>query len=182
LRNRINRLACAALTLALIPAVVHAKQPTVADLDAANRSAGNRKEAAMALGEAVFKTSWPAQVFRVSANGVGTHLVLGIGLYGVKFHRPISQLEFAGEVSELVGRAFTALPDAEEVDVWTVVPITVGKGVIVNGDLAKPTTRTVFTVSVPRGDAAHLLPSRLMNHPGVYWDEEWARVAFKEAH
>jgi len=135
----------------------------------------------MAVGEAVFKSEWPAEVFRVSANGVSSHVVIGFGLYGVKFHKPMSRMDFATEVATLVKRAFAAAPGSEEVDVWTVVPITVGKGVIVSGDLAKPTTRTVFTVSVTRKDAALLTPTALLSRPGEYWDEDWARSAFKKA-
>jgi len=93
----------------------------------------------------------------------------------------MSGIEVATEVATLVKRAVAVAPGTEEVYVCTVVPITVGKGVIVSGDLAKPTTRTVFTVSVTRKDAALLSPTALLSRPGVYWDEDWARSAFKKA-
>lgn len=179
MRNHIK----VALTLALaaMPAMAFAKAPTVADLDAASRAAGNRKELAERVGEAVFKSEWPAQIFRVSANSIGSHVVIGLGLYGVKFHRPMTQAQFSAEVVGLVKRSFVAVPEAEEVDVWTVVPVDVGKGVIVSGDLAQPTTRTVFTVAVPRNHASDLSATSLLRRSGVYWDEEWARTAFKKA-
>ena len=135
----------------------------------------------MRVGEAVFKSEWPAEVFRVSADGIGTHVVVGLGLYGVKFHRPITKAEFASEVTTLVKRSFAAAPEAEEVDVWTVVPVSIGKGVVVSGDLAKPTTRTVFTVALSRSAAAAVTPVSLLGHSVQYWDEEWARTAFKKA-
>lgn len=169
------------LTLLVVQTAAFAKQPSVADLDAASRAAGNRMEIARAVGEKLFSTEWPAELFRVSADGIDDHVVIGLGLYGVKFHQPLDRRKFAGEIAQLVAQSFTAAPTAEEVDIWTVVPITVGKGVIVTGDLAKPTTRTVFTASVLRSEAPHLAPSRFLNHPGVYWDEDWASTAFKEA-
>ncbi len=167
--------------LALLPATAFAKQPTVADLDAASRAGGNRKELAMRLGDAIFQNEWPVQIFRISADSIGSHVVVGLGLYGVKFHHPITQSEFAAEVSTLVKKAFDTLPDAEEVDVWTVVPINVGKGVIVTGDLAKPTTRTVFSVAVTRKNVPALSVPSLFAPSKAYWDEEWTRTAFKKA-
>lgn len=168
------------LIAALVVGAARAHTTSVADMDASSRAAGNRHDVAVAVGEQIFRTAWPAQVFRVSANAIGNHIVVGLGVYGVKFHDPMTRSEFATQVSELAQRAFTAAPEAEEVDVWTVVPIEVGKGVIVSGDLAKPTTRTVFTASIMRDSPDDLLPTRLLKGPKTYWDEEWARTAFKQ--
>jgi hypothetical protein len=168
------------LIAALFTGIARAHAPSVADLDATSRAAGNRHDVAMAVGEAIFRTTWPAQVFRVSANGFAGHIVLGLGVYGVKFHDPMTRSEFATQISELAQRAFTAAPEAEEVDIWAVVPIEVGKGVIVSGDLAKPTTRTVFTATILRNEPQDLLPEHLLKGPKAYWDEEWARTAFKQ--
>ncbi|HZY99115.1 MAG TPA: hypothetical protein VFE36_06055, partial [Candidatus Baltobacteraceae bacterium] len=56
------------------------------------------------------------------------------------------------------------------------VPISVGKGVIVSGDLAKPTTLTVFSVSVRRGQSPEAI---LGASPSTaYCDQEWERSAF----
>lgn len=170
----------AALVAAVLTGSALAHAPSVADLDAANRAAGNRHDVAMAVGEAIFRTTWPAQVFRVSANGIAGHTVVGLGIYGVKFHDPITRAEFVNQVAQLAQRAFGAAPDAEEVDIWAVVPIDVGKGVIVSGDLAKPTTRTVFTATIQRDSPADLMPQQLLRGPKAYWDEEWARAAFKQ--
>ena len=135
----------------------------------------------MRLGDTLFKSQWAAQIFRVSVDSIGPHIVVGLGLYGVKFHHSISQADFAAEVAALVKQSFEALPTAEEVDVWTVVPVTVGKGVIVSGDLAQPTTRTVFAVTVMRKNAPSLSAQALFAHSKAYWDEEWAHTAFKKA-
>jgi hypothetical protein len=151
----------------------------VADLDAAARAAGNRIDVATAIGKSIFSTKWSAQVSQVSANAVGSHLIVGIRLWGVKFHRPITRRQFVGEVASLIGRAFAIAPEAEEVDIWASVPIAVGKGVIVSGDLAKPTTRTVFSLSAKRGETAAEIVARASSlDGGAFWDESWERSAF----
>jgi hypothetical protein len=144
-----------------------AYSPTVAELDADARAAGNRIDVAERIGDRVFKTAWPAQVSQISANALGKHVIVGIRVWGVKFHHPLTRGEFLDEVASLIRTAFAAAPEAEEVDLWASVPIEVGKGVIVSGDLAKPTTRTVYSVSVRRGE-----------NPQAYWDQDWEHSAF----
>jgi hypothetical protein len=154
--------------------------PSVADLDAAARAAGNRVDVATAIGKSVFATPWSAQVSQVSANAVGSHLIVGIRVWGVKFHRPMTRKQFVSEVASLVGRAFAAAPEAEEVDIWASVPITIGKGVVVSGDLAQPTTRTVFSLSVKRGEPAAKIAARAAAaDDGAFWDPSWERTAFQ---
>jgi hypothetical protein len=155
--------------------------PSVADLDAAARSVGNRRDIAERIGESVFTTRWSAQVSQISANQLGNHLIVGIRLWGVKFHHPLTREQFVGEVVTLTERAFAAAPAAEEVDLWASVPIAVAKGVVVSGDLAKPTSRTVFSLTARRGETAAALRSRASQDTGdVFWDAQWARAAFKE--
>jgi hypothetical protein len=158
-----------------------AAAPSVADLDAHSRASGNRLDIATSVGEQLFRTTWPAQVMQVLANEDGAHLVLGLRVSGVKFHEPLSRDGFDREVQELVARAFAAAPDAEEVDLWVTVPIGVGKGMVVSGDLAKPTTRTVFTVSVTRSESAAALAARLRSGAAVFLDQEWAQSAFTKS-
>jgi len=178
LRN-LTRLAATLLLAALAAAGAVAHAPSVAQLDAASRSAGNRRDVASRIGEVLFQTQWPAEVTQISANALGGHLIVGVRVQGVKFHRPLSREEFVAEVVDLVQRAFTAAPDAEEVDLWASVPIGVGKGVIVSGDLAKPTSRTVFSVSVRRDESAQALRARIeAGDDGVFWDSSWAQTAF----
>lgn len=143
--------------------------PSVAELDSVSRAAGNRVDVAEDIGRSVFATKWAAQISQISANEVGEHLIVGIRVWGVKFHHPITRAEFDAEIASLVEEAFAAAPQVEEVDLWASVPIAVGKGVVVSGDLAKPTTRTVYSASVRRGQKPR--PS--------YFDQEWARLAFK---
>ena len=49
-----------------------------------------------------------------------------------------------------MSETFAASP-VDEVDIWVSVPLVVGKDVIVTGDLAVPSSRSVFTVSARRG-------------------------------
>jgi len=155
--------------------------PSVADLDAHSRASGNRIDIATSVGEQLFSTTWPAQVLQVLANQDGTHIVLGLRVNGVKFHGTLTRDAFDREVMDLVARAFAAAPAAEEVDLWVTVPLSVGKGVVVSGDLAKPTTRTVFTVSVRRGEGTESLAARLRSGANVFLDQEWASTAFTKS-
>jgi len=118
---------------------------------------------------------------QVAANEMGAHLVLGLRISGVHFHRPLTRDQFYAEIASLVGECFAAAPQAEEIDIWTTVPLSVGKGVVVAGDLAKPTSRTVFTLSARRGEAPSSLAERLRGGEDVFVDEEWARTAFKSS-
>lgn len=152
--------------------------PGVDRLDANARAAGNRKAMAVAIGRSIFATEWPAQVTNVYADGIAGHDIAGLRVSGSHFHHSLSRDEFAGEIVALVQRAFAAAP-VEEVDVMTSVPLRVGKDVVVAGDLAKPTSRLVFTVTVRRGESAAALLSRIRSGSGVYWDQEWARTALK---
>ncbi|MBV8724157.1 MAG: hypothetical protein JO350_02360 [Candidatus Eremiobacteraeota bacterium] len=171
----------AAVALALAATVAaSAYVPSVADLDAAARAVGNRRDIAQRIGESVFRTQWAAQVSQISANQLGRHLIVGIRVWGVKFHRPLTRDQFVSEVVALVARAFAAAPLAEEADLWASVPIGVAKGVVVSGDLAKPTSRTVFSVTAQRSENASSLRNRIASRaPGVFWDTGWADGAFQ---
>jgi hypothetical protein len=178
LRKVINAIAILALALQLTCGIAYAHSPTVAELDADARAAGNRIDIAERIGDSIFRSAWAAQVSQISANAIGTHTIVGIRLWGVKFHHPITRGEFLDEVASLVRTAFAAAPEAEEVDLWASVPIAVGKGVVVSGDLAKPTTRTVFSLSVRRGEDPEAMLAKSSGSP-AFWDQEWERSAFK---
>lgn len=180
MRSLIRIVLGAALASQLCAAVAAAYSPTVAQLDAAARAVGNRRDLAEQIGSVVFSTKWPAEVSQISANLLADHLIVGIRVLGVKFHEPITRAQFADEIVALVQDAFVTVPTAEEVDVWASVPIGVAKGVVVSGDLAKPTSRAVFTVSARRSESAEALHRRVADTgDGIFWDEAWVRTAFK---
>lgn len=152
--------------------------PGVNRLDANARAAGNRKAIAVAIGRALFKTRWPAQVLNVYADGFGGHDIAGLRISGEHFHGAVTRDRFVEEVASLVQETFAASP-VDEVDVWASIPLRLGKDVVVAGDLAKPSSRTVFTVSIRRGERSDALIRRMRGSDGVYWDQEWAHAALK---
>lgn len=155
-----------------------AASPSIDVLDAGSRATGNRKATAVIIGKTIFRTEWPAQVLKVYASGIDAHEVAGLTVSGVKFHEPLTKREFLDEIQQLVSLAFASAP-VEEVDIWATVPLSIGKGIVVSGDLAKPTSRTVFTLSVRRGETPSALASRLRAGRGIFVDEEWAHAALK---
>jgi hypothetical protein len=179
LRNR-TRLALVLALLTLAPGAALASAPSIATLDADARAGGNRKLEAERIGDAIFAIEWPAQVMKVSANSVDDSLVVGLKVSGVKFHGPLTRAAFESEMTTLIGLVFAAEPKVTEVDLWAAVPLTVGKGVIVTGDLATPTARNVFTVSSRRGESSTALEARVKALRGIYLDEEWARTTLKQ--
>lgn len=152
--------------------------PSVDRTDAYARASGNRKPVAVRIGQVLFRTTWPAQVMNVYADGIGAHDIAGLHLSGAHFHRPLTRAQFLSEIAGLVAQTFGAAA-VEEVDVWASVPLNVGKGVVVAGDLAKPTYRVVFTVSVRRGESATSLVRRMQTGDGVFWDQDWEKSNLK---
>jgi hypothetical protein len=166
------------LTLAGSPSYAYA--PSVADLDAVARAAGNRTDIAERIGRSIFVTQWPAEVNQVSANELDDHLIVGVRLWGVKFHRSLTRAEFVDEIGSLARSIFAAAPAAEEVDFWASIPIDVTQSEIVSGDLAKPTSRTVFSLTARRTEPAQSLRERaLQDSDGVFWDDRWVHDAFR---
>ena len=148
-------------------------RPALVEIEAAQRSAGNRKPEALQLARALLAHTWPAQVLKVRIDGEGRHTVAGLTLSGVKFHGRLNERSFLDEVAELVDRTFAA-SDVEEVDVWVNVPIAVGKGAVVAGDYAQPTSRIVFSATLRRADAAtDAVVGKLLRGEGVFWDPAW---------
>lgn len=180
MRNRTSIVLATLLAAGIGWSAAPASAPSVAALDAAARATGNRRDVAQRIGVSIFSTRWPAEVSQISANALGGHLIVGIRILGVKFHRPMTRAEFISEVVALVEASFVAAPATEEVDLWASVPIAVTKGAVVSGDLAKPTSRTVFSISTRRGETAARLRARLAGaNDGVFWDADWLGTAFR---
>lgn len=152
--------------------------PGVGRADAFARASGNRRAVAVRIGQALFKNEWAAQVLNVYADGFDGHEVAGLRLSGTHFHHALSRDEFMSEVTDLLGRSFAA-SKVEEIDIWATVPLRVGKDVVVSGDLAVPTWRTVFSLSARRDESTAELLRRMRQGGGVFWDQEWERSALK---
>ncbi len=164
--------------LVLLAQLFPVASPGVDRLDANARASGDRKNLAVGIGRALFRTEWPAQVLNVYVDGFGGHDVAGLRVSGEHFHHALTRDQFVDEIASLVRESFAAAP-VDEVDVWASVPLRVGKDVVVAGDLARPSSRAVFTVSVLRGERVDALLRRMRASRGVYWDQEWARAALK---
>lgn len=167
----ISTLALIAVVAATSAAPVFAAPESTADLNATARAAGNRPQEAVKIGRALFATIWPAQILRIRVDAVGPHSIAGLMLSAVKFHQALDRAGFLNEIELLVQRTF-ATSGVEEVDVWATVPIPVKAHTNVTGDLAEPTSRTVFAVTCRRDQLSGLV-ARLRNGQGVYWSEEF---------
>jgi len=143
-------------------------------VNAARRAAGNRPAEAVRIGQTLFRTIWPAQLRKVRVDGVGTHLVAGLVLSGIKFHGELTADGLMDEVSALVAQTFAASA-VEEVDVWAIVPLPTYAHEVVAGDLAQPTSYTVFTATVRRSEAA-TFAERLRRGEDIYWDAAWRKA------
>lgn len=128
------------------------------------RAAGGDRATALRVAAILLARTLPVQLTKVRCERAAGEKFCGLTLSGVKFHRRIDRAAFEAEVDELVAQTFAADPQIVEVDLWTTVPADAGKGAVVSGDFALPTSATVFATTARRGDAA---PSR---GPNVFWD------------
>jgi hypothetical protein len=150
--------ALAALALSLLP--VSAPADTRAEL----RASGGDRATAVRVATVLFARPLDLQLTRVRCERVGAQSFCGLTLSGVKFHRRIDTAAFERDVDGLVRAALAVDPQIAEVDLWVTVPADAGKGAIVSGDFAMPTSATVYAVTVPRARSA---PSTGVD---VFWD------------
>jgi peptidoglycan/xylan/chitin deacetylase (PgdA/CDA1 family) len=136
---------------------------------ARSRIEGNDPDIAERVAVALLRASFPEQILKVRVMKTRPAAVAGIMISGVKFHGRMDRPTFAADASEMVARAFEADQAVSEVDVWAVVPVAVDPSATVSGDLAVPTTRTVFSASVMRAQWVRD-PAGL---GATYWDPSW---------
>ena len=149
---------------ALVPLAAHADDARVLARSAGNDSGTARRIAAVLLARPL-----AAQLVRVRCERVGPHVDCGLILSGVKFHRPLDLAGWDAEVAGLVAGAYAAAPDLDEVDCWATVPLATGRGEVVSGDFAAPTSANVFSITVPRAERGEVA-ARLRDGRGVFWD------------
>ena len=134
--------------------------PSVAASEAAvhsiarQRIEGNAPGVAERVAVAVLSAGFPEQILKVRVYQTSQSAVAGIMLSGVKFHATVDRQTFAADAADMIYRAFAADAAVSEVDVWAIVPIAVAHNATVSGDLAVPTSRTVFSAAVQRADWA----------------------------
>ena len=153
--------ACVTLSLA--------KGAPADDARVAQRSSGSDIVTARRIAAALLARPLAAQLLRVRCERVGRHVDCGLTVSGAKFHRKLDLRAWNAEIAALIGGAYAAAPEADEIDCWATVPLGTGKGTVVSGDYAKPTSATVFSITVPRADRARVR-ARLAGGAGVFWD------------
>jgi len=159
-----------ALACALVPSV--ARGASDDEVRAQARAHGGDRTTAVQVARALLAHPQSAQLVRVRCERLDDHRICGLILSGVKFHTKLDRPGFLAEVRALIDGAFAAA-QLDEVDLWTTVPIDAGHAAVVSGDLAKPTSATVFAITVPRGAHAGLA-AQLASGRDVFWDSEFA--------
>ncbi|HWT05835.1 MAG TPA: hypothetical protein VN224_08760 [Xanthomonadales bacterium] len=156
---------------ALLAVVALLPLPARADYDARviQRSSGSDVATARRIAAGLLARPLAAQLLRVRCERVGRHVDCGLTVSGAKFHRALDLRSWDAEVAALIGGAYAAAPDVDEIDCWATVPLDAGKGTVVSGDYAKPASATVFSISVPRGQRGSVR-ARLARGAGVFWD------------
>lgn len=139
------------------------------DARVVGRSAGSDLPTARRIAAALLVHPLPAQLLKVRCERAAAHVDCGLTVSGTHFHRALDLAAWNAEIASLIEAAYAAAPDVDEIDLWTTVPLDAGKGVIVSGDLAKPTSATVFSITVPRSDRG-AVRERLATGRGVFWD------------
>ncbi|GAC1581113.1 MAG: hypothetical protein NVS3B7_16040 [Candidatus Elarobacter sp.] len=158
----------AAAFVALAPPAQGAEDPR-----AVQRSSGSDAATARRIAARLLARPLAAQLLRVRCERVGAHVDCGLIVSGVKFHRALDTRGWNAEIARLIEGAYAAAPEADEIDCWATVPLDAGKGTVVSGDFAKPTSATVFSITVPRAGRG-ALRARLADRAGVFWDPAFA--------
>jgi hypothetical protein len=133
------------------------------------RSSGSDVATARRIAAALLARPLAAQLVRVRCERVGRHADCGLVVSGTKFHRRLDLVAWNAEIAALVDGAYAAAPEVDEIDCWATVPLNAGKGTVVSGDYAKPTSATVFSITVPRAERGSAR-ARLAGGAGVFWD------------
>jgi hypothetical protein len=143
-------------------------QAAAPDYRAQGRAAGGDRPTALRVASALLAQPLDLQLTRVRCERAAGEGFCGLTLSGVKFKHRVDTAAFRAEVDSLVHGAFAVDPSITEVDLWVTVPADAGKGAVVSGDFALPSSATVFATSVPRADATN--PSAGAN---VFWDPKF---------
>jgi hypothetical protein len=167
-RRAISALGAAALVAAFV-ILSSSKDALADDPRVVQRSTGGDLATARRIAAALLARPLPAQLLRVRCERSGAHVDCGLVVSGTKFHRALDLRAWEAEIAALIEGAYAAAPQADEIDCWATVPLDAGKGTVVSGDYAKPTSATVFSITVPRAQRGSVR-ARLAAGTGVFWD------------
>ena len=145
------------------------------------RSSGSDLQTARTIARVLLAHELPAQLTHVRCERAGPHVDCGLVVSAEHFHRPLDAAGWNAEIAGLVASAYAAAPYVDEVDCWGTVPLDAGKGAIVSGDYAVPTSATVFSITVPRAQR-DAVRARLADGRGVFWDPAFRASLSKGAH
>jgi hypothetical protein len=164
----LRRVTSAGLVCAALVAGLGIAPAAAADYRAEGRAAGGDRATALRVAHALLARPLDLQLTRVRCERVANDAYCGLTLAGVKFHRRVDTAAFRAEVDALVRGAFAVDASIAEVDLWVTVPADAGKGAIVSGDFAQPSSATVFATTVPRALAAHA-----SDNANAFWDPKF---------
>jgi hypothetical protein len=156
------------MVLAAVIAMAGTSYGSAADYRAEGRAAGGDRATALRIAHALLAHPLDLQLTRVRCERVASDGYCGLTLSGVKFKHRVDTAAFRAEVDGLVRGAFAVDQSIAEVDLWVTVPADAGKGAVVSGDFALPSSATVFATTVPRANANN--PS---GGPNVFWDPKF---------
>ncbi|MGH7661649.1 MAG: hypothetical protein ACRENA_12150 [Vulcanimicrobiaceae bacterium] len=142
-------------------AIAAAAMPSVLDVDARARAAGNQRIEAERVARALLAQPWAMQLIQVEVDRVGSHRVAGVTLLGVKLKRKIAAAGFLAQANRIVDITFASDSQLEEVDLRVTVP-SGPRGSA--GDMDQVYDRAVFTLTVRRSSP------RVRE---AYWDAAW---------
>jgi hypothetical protein len=134
------------------------------------RSGGGDRAMALRVADTLFAQPLDLQLLHVRCERVEVQSFCGLTLSGVKFHRRIDTPTFERDVATLVHAALAVDPHIAEVDLWVTVPANTGKGAVVSGDFAVPTSATVYATTAPRAQA-----KASSGGTNVFWDPAFRR-------
>jgi hypothetical protein len=157
-------------TLLALGLVTTSAGAATSDYRAEGRAGGGDRTLAVEVAHALLAQPLALQLTRVRCERAAGADFCGLSLSGVKFKRRVDTATFTAEVDTLVRGAFAVDPAIAEVDLWVSVPANSGKGMVVSGDFALPTTATVYTITVPRAQA-----NRPDDGSNVFWDPAFQR-------
>jgi len=156
----------AAVACAALAGTFGAALAAPADYRAQARAAGGDRVTAVRVAHALLAQPLALQLTRVRCERAGADGFCGLTLSGVKFHRHTNLDQFQAEVQALLRGAFAVDPTIAEIDLWVTVPLDAGKGAVVSGDFAQPSSATVYATTVPRALGAPI-------GANVFWDPKF---------
>jgi peptidoglycan/xylan/chitin deacetylase (PgdA/CDA1 family) len=157
-------MSAAALEAAHMPAYAPVRSNPVLVSIARKRIEGNDPTVAERIAISLLREEFREPIEKIRVLTVPAASVAGIMLSGSGLHGPVTQAQFETDARAMALLALSNAPRVTEVDVWATVPEAVAAGTVVAGDLAAPTERTVFSLTLRRDAPA----------PRVFVDKDWA--------